>query len=688
VTAVALAGLAGVLAVLLCPIAPPLAVAAVLLWTGVGTVALRRRSPGWAALGVASIAAALTAFHADDVLTKRWPVALEGERRLTEVIVETIPVGLGDAWSFDASANGSNLRVVSRDMSVRPRAGERWQLLLALRAPQARVNPGAVDLEQHYFRFRIHAMATVVTSRLNRRIDTGHRPLTHLREAAARGIQEQVDDRDASALIQALAVGATGSMSAQQWQVFNATGTSHLVAISGLHVTLFATVAFFVSRRLWSAVLWRFTSWPRDSVAALIALCASVAYSLLAGLSVPTQRTLIMLAAWLLARSLARVSTTFGPLWLALVAVLIVDPFAPLAAGFWLSFLAMATIIMATEPRIVRRGVLHDLGVVQAVVTVSLAPLSLLAFGSLSAVGVLANAVAIPAISWVFVPTVLAAVLLMPVWPAASAAVLDLAAWLHEHGWAWLVAASELPFAVLRLDPPGWWYPLAAMGICAALMPMPLRVRLAAVIWLVPLAFEAPEKVPHGGFELTALDVGRGSAIVVRTARHALVFGSGEAYGTGGRTVENIVLPFLRQEGIDRIGALIVPRPNATDAVGVTALLAELPVARMPLGKQAWQWDGLSLGLHEGGALSITSAAGEVVLQENFAAMTRWVVLSGRYPPAGRERPALRRWTVTGARLLATDEGGAIRVRFDPVRGPGEPEAMRAAQPKLWRLPP
>jgi competence protein ComEC len=691
VTAAAIGALLGTLAVLYATHLPPEPLAEILLWIGIGILLLRRHSRIGVAVACAMLAFAWTAFQASDYLERRWGAAFDGERVLADLIVETIPVGHGDAWSFDASAHGTMFRVISRDRSVRPRAGERWQLVLALRAPKSRINPGAVDLEQQYFRARIHATATVVKSRLNRRIDAGHRPLARLREAAARRIEARVDDRDAAALIQALAVGATGSMSAQQWQVFNATGTSHLVAISGLHVTMFATAAFFVSRRLWSRVLWRFTAWPRDNVAALLALGASLAYSLLAGLSVPTQRTLIMLAAWLLARSLARVSTPFGPLWLALFAVLAFDSFAPLAAGFWLSFAAMAAIIAATEFRVVRRGSFRKMLAAQGAVTVMLAPLSVAWFGSISAVGLLVNLVAIPLVSWVFVPTILVAVILMPLWPAASDVVLDLAARLHEAGWSWLVAASELPAAMLRLQPPLWWYPLAVIGSAAASLPLPLRMRFAAVLWLIPLAFAQDAEVPAGGFEVLVLDAGQGTAVLVRTAQRTLLYGTGEVYGTDGRVMENAVLPVLRHEGVERVDALIVPTLSSTVSVGVTALLAEMPVVSTFIGDgcaMSWRWDEVRFDLRPGCELDVESAAGQAHLHGRFVIAVPWIVVSGRRPIAGREPPSLRRWLVPTARLLDTDGSGAIRLPFDPASGPGEPQQMRALQPRLWRLTP
>jgi competence protein ComEC len=467
-----------------------------------------------------------------------------------------------------------------------------------------------------------------------------------------------------------------------------------------MHVTMFATVAFFVSRRLWSALLWRWLPWPRDNVAAVIAFMAALAYAMLAGLSVPTQRTLIMLGAWLLARSLARVVTPLAPLALALLAVLVLDPFAPLAAGFWLSFAAMGAIILVTQPHLARPSRLRVALGVQLGVTVALAPLTLAWFGSFSAISPFTNALAIPAVSGVFVPAILLALVLMPSWPAASDAVLDFAGHLHTIGWPWLVAAADWPGAMLHLDPPGWWYGLAALAIGASLAPLPLRLRLAAVIWLLPLAASAPERIPAGGMKLTVLDVGRGTAIVVRTARHVLLYGTGESFGTEGRIVENIVLPFLRTESIGQIDALVLPRPTS-----VTSLLAALPVERtyMDCGEEvSWTWDEVRFRIHPGRercALQVMLANGAEVRMPGEGAIRLeagpWLVVSQRRLVQGHDRhlqlvqghdlPLQRQWDPSATRLLATDEDGAIAFLFDPERDSGRPWAMRASQPRLWR---
>ncbi len=703
-TAAATGWLVGALLALALREAPPIACAAVALWLGCGTLLLRRRSRAGIAAGCGLLSFAITTFHALAWLEARWPEHRTGDRVLADAIVESIPVDGGNAWSFDVKARGiGNLRAISRDRSVLPRAGERWQLLFALRPPRAHVNPGALDLERQYFRARIHALATVVPSRLNRRLSSGHRPLTRLRESAAHRIDQRVEDPEASALIQALAVGATGEMTTEQWRVFNATGTSHLVAISGLHVTMFATVAFFVSRRFWSGMLWRWLPWPRDNVAAAIAFAAALVYAALAGLSVPTQRTLIMLGAWLFARSLARVVSPLAPMALALLAVLLLDPFAPLAAGFWLSFAAMGAIILVTQPHPFRRSRLRGALAVQLAVTAALAPLTLAWFGSFSAISLVTNALAIPAVSGLFVPTILLSLVLMPVWTAGSDAFLDFAAMLHATGWPWLVSAADWPAAMLHLDPPGWWYGLAVLAIGASLMPLPLLLRLAALVWLLPLAMSAPERVPEGGMKLTVLDVGRGIAVVVRTANHALLYGTGESYGTEGRIVGNILLPFLRSEGIGRIDMLVLPR--ITD---ITALLAEVPIAstRAECDREVhWTWDAVSFRLHFDGercALQvITSNSAEALMPGEGAIRVvagPWRVVSRRrlargqdrdlYLAQGRDSALQRRRDPVATHLLASDEAGAIAFLFDPERDSGRLWAMRASQPRLWRLAP
>jgi competence protein ComEC len=615
-------------------------------------------------------------YCAHDSLSHRWPERLEDERVIARVVVDSIPAPVESGWVFDgvvrierperAPAGVSvtwgeafRARLVSREPEVRPHAGEQWRLLLSLRPPAGRANPGAQDFERSLFRDGVHALGAVVGSGLNRRIDDGHRPLTRLRERISEHIDAQVTDRDASALIAALAVGDTGRVSREQWRVFNATGTTHLVAISGMHVTLFAVIMFALARRVWkgcvtlsasgaagaqangsrpaplgvcallalvraqaaSAMRWfggAVASIPRETFAAGFGFLAAAGYAVLAGLSVPTERTLIMLGVWLFARSVARASHPFQPFALALLLVLLVDPFAPLAAGFWLSFAAMAAIILSAHGRFTRPPLWREALSVQLVVSVALLPFTFALFGSVPLIGLPVNFLAIPAMSWVLVPAVLLALALLPISSLASNAVLGLAEWLHNFGYPWLAAASDVPWALIHASPPWWWYALAVVALAMAALPWPLLMRLAPLICIAPLAASTDKPLKPGSAEVTVLDVGEGSAVVVRTASHTLVYGTGDSYGTHGRVAESVVVPFLRTSGVHSIDRLVVPRASPAAGDGVVALSAEMPVRQILVGDAVdaldgssvdcaslpsrWDWDGVTFALGRTGA--------------------------------------------------------------------------------------
>jgi competence protein ComEC len=728
----AVAFLTGVIGTLVLPALPSLVT---VVAVGVPVLALGLALRFWRTyIGSVVCGLAVGVLHAsiqsDLYLAARWRT---DERVIADVTVDTIPAERGDSRFFDGITDtGLHVRISSRAPEVTPHVGDRWHLLMNLRPPRARANPGTADLERTYFHDRVHALGTVISASSNRKLDTGHRPLDALRERVAHHIDARVADRDAAALIEALAVGVTGAMSHEQWRIFNATGTTHLVAISGLHVTLFAVIAFAVARAVWSAFLYRLVSWPRESFAAATGFGAATAYAALAGLSVPTQRTLIMLGVWLLTRCMARTMPPFHSFALALVIVLALDPFAPLTAGFWLSFGAMAAIILTTSTRFARRPVLVEALAVQGAVTLALIPLTLAAFGSVSLIGPLVNLLAIPAMSWVFVPTILLSIALAPLTPAASDAVLRLAAWMHDAGWPWLAAAADVPWALAHAMPPIWWYAIASACVLIGVTPLPLALRLAPLIAVVPLATSVDAAPASGTAEITILDVGAGTAVVVQTAHHVLVYDTGDVYGTDGRTAETVLIPFLRSQGVRGVDTLVLSRLTPAGSPGITALLAELAVTEITAGatcrERSWRWDNVSFTTHaptagtcvvtieNGGVLALLpgdiDASAERVLasQTNVSAQlilvprhaseaassaeftravgARWAVVSGRRERNGHEKAAAGRWRASGASVLATADTGAIRFRIDPAQGLVGPEAYRADNRTLWRTSP
>jgi competence protein ComEC len=380
----------------------------------------------------------------------------------------------------------------------------------------------------------------------------------------------------------------------------------------------------------------------------------------------------------------------------------------------------MAAIILSATGRFVRQRAWREALSVQVIVSIALLPFTLALFGSIPLIGLPVNLVAIPAMSWVLVPTVLLAVVLLPISTAASNAVLSLAEWLHNLGWPWLAAASDVPWALIHSSPPWWWYALAVIALALAALPWPLLMRLAALICVAPLAASIERPLHEGEAEITALDAGEGTSIIVRTAGHVLVYGTGDSYGTNGRIAESIVAPFLRSAGRHAIDRLVLPRASPVSGAGVVALLAELPIRQILVGDPgaavdsgsadcasvpgSWQWDGVTLALGGAGSghacsLSIRSAGGEVripgdidaMLVETFgtaASAHRWVVVSSRRAQRALAKYARLHPQLQDADVLSTADLGAIRVPLDSARGPEVPTGYRAHRRTLWSASP
>jgi ComEC/Rec2-related protein len=325
----------------------------------------------------------------------------------------------------------------------------------------------------------------------------------------------------ASVLLPGLILGDRGQMRTAHWETLRRTGTTHLMAISGLHVGLVAGLAFWVAATAWRAtgrlMLW----WPAPYAGATAALCAAAAYALMAGLSVATQRALIM-------RSLPPGRSLAVALWL----ILLLDPMTVLEPGFWLSFLGAGSILfaLATAPG-PRRWRLWLR--VQLMLGLVLAPATLAYFGQVSLLSPLANLLAIPVVGVVVVPTALVASLVL-VWGdpwGAGSLLLELAAWVLNHLWPILEWLAGRGFAAWSAPRPSWWAVLGAT--CAMLwwwLPLPAGIRSLAVIWLLPVLIKAPDNPADGAFRATFLDVGQGLAVVVETRSHVLLYDTGPRY--------------------------------------------------------------------------------------------------------------------------------------------------------------
>jgi competence protein ComEC len=438
------------------------------------------------------------------------------------------------------------------------------------------------------------------------------------REWLAERIEVAAHDHVLRGVLRGLAVGDTGAISTEQWRVFSATGTTHLLAISGLHISMVATLFAWLGGRLTRTSFGQRRRWTRLYGETIGGLAGAIGYSLLAGLSTPTERTLAMLCVFFVSRALRRNLGVGHSIGLTLVAVLLIDPFAPLSVGAWLSFGAVVAIVAAMSGTVVPGGMLATFARTQWAVTIGMLPVLALAFGSLSLVSPLANALAVPLFTIVLVPLTLLGALVATFSLPLGSLILGFAAQLLEWCWPLFDWLSHLGVAVWHF-PALSWPTVAALGIGAglALLPGPRLGRFAGCALCVP-AFLAPAStLKPGEFSVSMLDVGQGLSLVVRTSAHALVYDAGPKFRSGRDTGELVVVPYLHSVGLSALDLFIASHGDQDHVGGARSLFEQVrvkavlagpsakglrPDARLCIQGSEWEWDGVRFRVLSPGA--------------------------------------------------------------------------------------
>ncbi len=531
-----------------------------------------------------------------------------GERALRfELDVESAPAGVPKkvllSWYRSLCAGGEV------PIECYPHAGERWRFTVRLKRPHGNVNPHGFDYECWLLERGIGATGYVrpraQPSNLGIRGSFLDR-VEQTREIVRDRFKTRLGETPAAGILVALAVGDQRSISAEEWRLFNRTGVTHLMSISGLHVTMVSGLAAWLAGIVWLRHPRLALHVPARRIAAIAAIGAAFGYALLSGFAVPAQRTFWMVtvvaaALW----SGSRVSA-FRALSLAAALVLAFDPWAVLAPGFWLSFGAVGLIFYVLNEKPESRPVQWLR--VQWAITVGLAPAALFLFAQIPVIGPLANAVAIPLVSAVITPLALGAAVVPLDFPV------DAAAWLIGRLLEFLEWCASLPLALWQQHaPPLWSVLLGLAGVAWLLAPRGVPWRASGLALMLPAAaLPAPAPAP-GEAWITTLDAGQGLAVVVRTANRALLYDAGPQLGPDADAGDRIVAPFLRATGVSRLDAMIVTHDDMDHAGGAASVLADFdadeflsslaashPVhalvgAPRPCRRgMRWSWDGVA----------------------------------------------------------------------------------------------
>jgi len=582
----------------------------------------------------ALLAAGSTGWRAHLRQAERLAPELEGITWLTTVVVDDLPRATPQGWRFVARpdtlgtevSSGREVALPSRLMlgwyapsgGPAPRAGERWQFAVRLRQPHGLANPHGFDSELWLWELGVGATGYVRTGPQDpvaRRLAPADGGLQTWRERVRAQVYAHVPDRRVAGVLAALVVGDQAAIDRADWDVFRTTGVAHLVAISGLHITLWAWLATAAVARLWRWAPRLFPVWgsrlllacPAPVAAAWGGGVLALGYAVFSGWGVPAQRTVLMLGVVLALRQMGLRWPWTAVAGLAMWVVLAWDPWALWQPGFWLSFVAVGVLLASTTrhpdgmdtapthsgrdrvPSPVAPGLpaaarvqlvggrlwtaLAGLWRTQWRIGLALAPLSLVWFGQVSLVGLLANLVAIPWVTLVVTPLALAAVAVPILWEPAAWAVQGLVAVLS--------GLSRWPWAALTwAAPPPVWALAACAGGLLAIARLPWAFRALGLALALPALLHQPQRPGHGEFELLAADVGQGSAVLVRTANTGVLVDAGPAYGPGGDAGQRVWLPLLGALG-ESLSDVVLTHSDTDHIGGALPVLAAHPQARV-----------------------------------------------------------------------------------------------------------
>jgi competence protein ComEC len=635
------------------------------------------------------------------------------------------------------------LRLSWYEPTALPLPGQLWRMTARLRCRNGMSNPGAPDRELDLLRQRIGATGYLVSGSPPVLIEDrpARRPVQRLRARIAAALAARLPDSPSTAVLQGLSVGVRGSIPDNLWEAFAATGVAHLMAISGLHVTGCALSALLLLQAFWR-LPWIAQTPARIGIEMTVVVAITAAYALLAGASLPTMRTLVMVAVLAWQRVLRRAVPL--PATLALAAALLIgaDPLALSSSGFWLSFVATAVLLAMIDAGPGLRGRVAGFLRAQAAILALLTPVLAAAFGRLSVIAPLANGIAIPVFSFGLLPVILFATALSMVSMDAAAGIWIAVAAILDAVWPWLEAVGRLPGATWAVPAQPVMLLLGAgiAGFGALLVPL-RSLRIGAGVALLALVLGRGERPDDNAWTLTVLDVGQGLAAIVQTRAHVLVFDTGPRWRSGLTAAHVTLLPWLRAAGIRRIDRMLISHADMDHAGGATVLQDAFPIREIMAGPgvtQAgvasvcrrgdhWNWEGIEFRvLHPGpdamqsdndnscallvsgrggtallladteadaeASLLAESLAADVVLLPHHGsrtssspALVRAVGARVGIASAGLgnrwglpDREVTARWRAAGTTVLTTADAGAVTVRFA-----GSADAIRVAAHRL-----
>lgn len=592
----------GLLAVRFIPVLPPIPLCISLACIGFGLLFCRLYPLGMLLIGVA-----WGCYGASQVMDDRLTPTLDGKTIWLEGKIVGLPEQTTQVVRFqlsNASAEGVKLPSTIRLSWYNGEpvvSGEYWRLQVRLKYPRGTVNPHSFDYEAWLTAKHIGATGTV---KQGERLQASQGFAKWRYQLRAKILAKQAANQAAGLV--ALVLGDGSGLTSQQWQVLQETGTIHLMVISGQHITLLAGFLYLLV-----ASLVRLGLWPRRlpwlPCACGLAMVGALGYGILAGFEVPVQRACIMLALVLLWRLRFCHLGVVTPFLLALAIVLVANPLASLQAGFWLSFSAVAILLLLFTGRLSRSNWWLNAIRVEWAIAIGLVPLLLVLLLPVSLTGPLANLIAVPLVSFVIVPLALLGTLLLNV-PYVGSVLLWLAGYFLKVLFIILSFIAEVIPAWIASMATWWAFLLAFIGIVLLLLPRGSLVRVFGIFFCLPLFLGNNRVLEQNHAEVMFFDVGQGLAVFIKTQNHSLLYDAGPSFGDF-NLGERIIRPVLQRQGIGKLDKVIISHADTDHAGGLQPISQRLAVTELISGEPAklvtdlpikpctnasWQWDGVS----------------------------------------------------------------------------------------------
>ncbi len=584
------------------------------------------------ALACALLSFAQTGWRAALYQQQALNPALEGQSLQVQGVISALPDLEAGHWRFrfevDSSANVVNVPsslllnwYANEDPRLSPptlKVGQRWRFFVRLKVPHGSINPHGFDTELWMWQQGLQASGYVRHNKQEPEPvllgNSAAYPVQALRQRVRDTIESRIEDRSAAGIVSALTLGDQAAIDRSDWQVFRATGVAHLMSISGLHITGLAWVVAVCVGFMWRrSDAWQpHNPWalrcPTVDVAYAAACVSALLYAVFTGWGVPAQRTVLMLVLFILLRWHDKRWPWFYNWSVVAWLVVMCDPWALLQAGFWLSFVAVALLFASGRdvwprqtPSLLRQTL--SLFKEQWLMSVCLAPLSLVLFHQVSLVGFAANVLAVPWITLWVTPLCLLGLIVPQAW--------SFAAWSVQVSQTLLADLSAWPLAQWSgAAAPAWAGVAAVLGLSLWALRLPWWLRLLGLVWVLPLITWQVLRPEAGEFDLLAADMGQGHAVLLRTASHSLLYDTGPRYSAQSDAGQRVLVPLLQSLG-ERLTRIVVSHQDADHSGGLAAVLATQPQAQVwtsvarehPLRSlgvmhtceagQRWQWDGV-----------------------------------------------------------------------------------------------